>query len=248
MPSPERETASGTARHARIKAVFLSIVDLPASERAAALDRACQSDAALRAEVESLLSHHREESLLEPPHADADEPADPLHPGQKVGNFRVQQRIGQGGMGTVYAAKHEYIERRAAIKVLHPHFSQNEQYQSRFLNEARAVNLIHHSGLVEVFEFGLLENGTAYTVMEFLEGESLTERLRRAKAAGIGLGEEALQIALQIAQAMSAVHEKEIVHRDLETIFTLAISDGKTARGRALGMDLGIASHGLGWW
>lgn len=136
-----------------------------------------------------------------------------LQAGQKVGNYRVVRQLGQGGMGAVFEAVHHYIERRAAIKVLHPDLSQNPQFRTRFLNEARAVNLIKHPGLVEIFEFGLLDDGTAYIIMEFLEGESLARRLLRFPR---GLGDEALIIARQIAQAMTAVHQKDIVHRDLK--------------------------------
>ena len=133
--------------------------------------------------------------------------------GQRLGNYRIVRPLGQGGMGSVYEAAHQYIDRKGAVKVLHPDLSQNPQFASRFLNEARAVNLIKHPGLVEIFEFGLLDDGTAYIIMEFLEGESLAQRLLRFPK---GLGDEALIIARQIAQAMTAVHLKDIVHRDLK--------------------------------
>jgi len=160
-----------------------------------ALDKACADDPSLRAEVQSLLSHHSDDSLLEtrtvedaaPVESQSDTVSEPLDIGQQVGNFRVVKKLGQGGMGTVYEAMHRYIERKAAIKVMHAHLAQNPQFTSRFLNEARAVNLIQHPGLVEIFEFGLLDSGTAFTVMEFLEGAPLTERLRRATAAEAGL-------------------------------------------------------------
>ena len=90
--------------------------------------------------------------------------------------------------------------------------SRNPQFASRFLNEARAVNLIKHPGLVEIFEFGLLGDGTAYIVMEFLEGEVLAQRLETSPA---GLGGEALIVCRQIAHAMAAAHLKGVVHRVL---------------------------------
>ena len=89
----------------------------------------------------------------------------PLQPGARVGNYRLLRLLGKGGMGAVYEAVHLYIERRAAIKVLHAQLSQNPEFRTRFLNEARAVNLIQHPGLVEVCEFGLLDDGAAYIVM-----------------------------------------------------------------------------------
>jgi len=140
-----------------------------------------------------------------------DVPLQPLQPGARVGNYRLLRLLGKGGMGAVYEAVHLYIERRAAIKVLHAQLSQNPEFRTRFLNEARAVNLIQHPGLVEVYEFGLLDDGAAYIVMEFLQGESLEARLKRNPT---GLGNPALHIASDIAQAMVAAHGKGIVHRE----------------------------------
>ena len=136
--------------------------------------------------------------------------AEPLQPGARVGNYRIVRLLGKGGMGAVYEAAHLYIERRAAIKVLHAQLSHKNELRTRFLNEARAVNLIKHPGLVEIFEFGLLDDGTAYIVMEFLQGESLEEHIRQHPH---GLGNAALPFAFEIAQAMVAAHQKGIVHR-----------------------------------
>jgi len=162
-----------------------------------------------------------------------------LQIGQRIGNYRVTRKLGQGGMGAVFEAVHEYIGRKAAIKVLHPDLSQNPQFATRFLNEARAVNLVKHPGLVEIFEFGVLEDGTPYIVMEFLEGESLAQRLRRTAG---GLGDEALSICHQIARAMAAAHMKEIVHRDLKPENVMLVSDPERPDGRrAKVLDFGIA-------
>jgi serine/threonine protein kinase len=151
------------------------------------------------------------ENLLSQPRPGA--PGGPLEIGQLLGNYRIVRQLGQGGMGAVFEAVHQYIERKAAIKVLHADLSQNQQVATRFLNEARAVNLIKHPGLVEIFEFGLLENGAAYIIMEFLEGYSLAQHLRHASGS---LADHTLGICRQIAHAMSAVHQKGIVHRDLK--------------------------------
>ena len=134
-----------------------------------------------------------------------------LAPDTRVGNYRLLRLLGKGGMGAVYEAMHLYIERRAAIKVLHAQLSRNSEFRTRFLNEARAVNLIKHPGLVEVYEFGLLTDGTAYIVMEFLHGESLEQHIKQHPQ---GLGHAALPLAHDIAQAMVAAHQKGIVHRE----------------------------------
>src|SRR5437868_7925285 len=96
-----------------------------------------------------------------------------------IGPYRVVREIGRGGMGAVYEALQPQIERRVAIKVLHPQFAKNEQLVTRFFNEARAVNIVNHPSVVQISEFAQLPDGTAYIVMEFLEGESLGSRMKR---------------------------------------------------------------------
>mgnify|MGYP000387848673 CR=1 FL=1 len=100
--------------------------------------------------------------------------------GSVFGNFRLLRKLGEGGMGVVYEAEHHTIGRRAAVKVMHAEFAKNDEYAKRFLNEARAVNIIRHPGLVEIFEFGQEQDGSLYIVMEFLEGKSLYDRYVQA--------------------------------------------------------------------
>src|SRR5262245_783083 len=98
--------------------------------------------------------------------------------GERLGNYRIVRQLGAGGMGAVYEAVHEQLGRRAAIKLRHPEQSQNPQMAARFFNEARAVNIVEHPGLVEIYEFGQRDDGAAYIVMELLKGESLGARLK----------------------------------------------------------------------
>lgn len=130
------------------------------------------------------------------------------------GNFRVVRKLGEGGMGVVYEAENPKISSRAAIKLLHARFAQDEEFAQRFLNEARAVNVIRHRGLVAISDFGKLSDGTLYYVMEFLNGESLSKRI--AERRGPFPPQEAISIAVQVARALAAAHEKNIVHRDLK--------------------------------
>src|SRR4051794_26757272 len=104
-------------------------------------------------------------------------------------------------MGLVFAAVHETIGKRAAIKILRAELSQNAEVMRRFFNEARATSQIRHPGLVDVYDFGQLPNGCAYIVMELLEGETLHGRLRRQPCLG-----EPLAVALgsQLAAALGA--------------------------------------------
>ena len=115
-------------------------------------------------------------------------------------------------MGAVYEAVHDAIGRRVAIKVLLSAFAKDAQFTSRFFNEARAVNVVEHPGLVQISDFGRLFDGSAYLVMELLVGESLARRI--ASHAGPMPVGDALPLAWQLADSLSAAHAKGIVHRD----------------------------------
>jgi serine/threonine-protein kinase len=159
--------------------------------------------------------------------------------GQTVGNYRITRLLGQGGMGTVYLAEHPGIGRKAAVKILHPALARDRDMVTRFLNEARAVNAIHHPGIVEIFDSGSLDQeGTWYIVMELLDGESLTARLRR----GPMPLREALELGRQACLALGAAHAKGIVHRDLKPDNLFLVPDPlEPGRERLKVLDFGIA-------
>src|SRR3954452_4421687 len=94
-----------------------------------------------------------------------------------LGPYRIVSKIGEGGMGAVYIAEHTLIARRAAIKVLQRELSHRRELVTRFFNEARAATAVKHPGIVELYDFEYAADGSAYIVMEYLEGESLTKRL-----------------------------------------------------------------------
>ena len=104
--------------------------------------------------------------------------------GETLGSYRIVGRLGAGGMGEVYLAEHARIDRRAAIKVLLPELSHNQEVVDRFFAEARATSSIHHPGIVEVLDCDVHPSGRAYIVMELLEGESLAARLTREPGFG----------------------------------------------------------------
>jgi tRNA A-37 threonylcarbamoyl transferase component Bud32 len=144
-------------------------------------------------------------------HGDAAGPGD-LPEGMQVGEYRVLQKIGEGGMGAVYSAVQPVIGKRAAIKVLAPHIAKNPELVRRFVDEARAVNKIGHPNIVDIFSFGWLPDKRHYFAMEFLDGQSLADRLKR----GPFQPEEARPLLRQICQALEAAHRQGIVHRDLK--------------------------------
>lgn len=115
-------------------------------------------------------------------------------------------------MGAVYEGFNPQLGRRAAIKVLLSQFTNDKEQVARFFNEAKASNLVRHPSLVDVFECGYAENGMAFIIMEYLDGETLRARSKRQGP----LGPASLPIIRQMATALAATHEKNIVHRDLK--------------------------------
>jgi serine/threonine-protein kinase len=158
--------------------------------------------------------------------------------GTTFGSFRIIKQLGQGGMGAVYLAEHLLIGRKVAIKVLLPEFSSSPEMFTRFFNEARSTAQIHHPGLLDLFDFGY-QDGQAYIVMEYLNGESLRDRIRRSGKLSFDL---AIGVSRQLASAVGAAHALGVIHRDLkpENIFLLA--DAEVAAGlRAKVLDFGLA-------
>lgn len=160
-------------------------------------------------------------------------------PGTQIGGYRVLHQIGEGGMGSVWLAEHTILGRKAALKVLHPTFSMRADVVQRFFNEARAATAISDAGIVQIFDFGHHIDGSAYIVMELLEGEPLDRRLAR-------LGQlppaDALRIVRQVAKSLGAAHARGIVHRDLKPENIFLVSDPEVASGeRAKILDFGIA-------
>jgi len=158
--------------------------------------------------------------------------------GEVLGNYRIDAQIGEGGMGVVYSARHELLGSKAAIKLLLPELSSNQQIVERFFNEAKAAAMINHPGLITVFDFGYHESGSAYIVMEFLEGESLASRLKRP-----GLTNEfVVEFMRQVALALQAAHDHQIVHRDLKPDNLFLCPDSALPLGiRVKILDFGIA-------
>ncbi|MBL8623034.1 MAG: serine/threonine protein kinase, partial [Myxococcales bacterium] len=157
-----------------------------------------------------------------------------LAPGVLVGEYRIAARLGAGGMGIVYGAVHPIIGKRVAIKVLNHQFTHQPVTVDRFLREARAVNQIGHPNIVDIFAFGQLPDGRHYCVMEWLEGETLGDRLER----GMLSRADACTVLDEILAALAAAHAKHIVHRDLKPDNVFLVR-GERLRVKLL--DFGIA-------
>lgn len=158
--------------------------------------------------------------------------------GTRIGPYRIVGKLGEGGMGAVYEAVHTTIERRVAIKILHTEHAANRQLAARLFNEARAVNIVGHPGLVQVSDFGQTD-GLTYMVMECLNGESLAARLDRLQRLS---QDQALRIVHQLASALSATHAHGIVHRDLKPGNVMLVADpADPVAERVKLLDFGIA-------
>jgi len=158
----------------------------------------------------------------------------------QIGNYRVIREIGRGGMGAVYEAEHLRVKNRVAIKVLHPEYCKEPQIVARFRQEPMAANLPRHAGIAHVIESEVLEDGTPYIVMEYLDGKSLRQRIRKARG---GMSElSAIRFGKQVADALAAAHAKKIVHRDIKPENIMIVRDDAVAGGeRAKVLDFGIA-------
>jgi serine/threonine-protein kinase len=170
-----------------------------------------------------------------------DPSAQQIPPGEQIGPYQVVRRLGAGGMGEVYLARHRHLNRDAAVKVLLAEISMNQTVVARFFTEARATAQLRHPNIVEIFDCDVLPDGRAYIVMEYLRGESLRGTLDRQGKLCPDYGSIAAITGL-VADALQAAHENGIVHRDLKPDNTfLAIvpsqRDGLTVKV----LDFGIA-------
>jgi serine/threonine protein kinase len=153
-----------------------------------------------------------------------------------AGRYLIEHRLGGGGMGVVYGAHDQLMDRRVAIKLIAPRFSHNAQAEPRFLRECRLAARISHPNAAMVLDHGRLDDGQLYLVMELLVGRTLHEHL----LAGSMSEPRALHIASQICDALDAAHRLQIVHRDLKPA-NIVILDDPPGRDFVKVLDFGIA-------
>ena len=206
----------------KAKELFHEARLLPAERRPAFLDEHCLNDQALREQVDERLGFYDSEFMESPPLAKAQTllDNDTFAPGRTIGRYHIRELIGTGGMGQVFLADDTELNRHVAFKVLHEEVAEDKERVRRFIQEARAASSLNHPNILTIHEIGSHE-GSRFIVSEYVEGETLRERMR------VGLtSAESLDITCQVAAALQAAHSAGIVHRDIKPENIMLRQDG----------------------
>ncbi|MGC1650637.1 MAG: protein kinase [Candidatus Sulfotelmatobacter sp.] len=164
-----------------------------------------------------------------------------LTAGTKLGPYEIQSPLGAGGMGEVYRARDTRLDRTVAIKILPTHLSLNPEFKQRFEREARTVSSLNHPHICHLYDIGS-QDGTDYLVMEFLEGETLAERLRK----GAMPLNEIFKVGIVVAEALAFAHRSGIVHRDLKPGNIMLTQGGAKLMDFGLAKPLGVQTTATG--
>jgi Tol biopolymer transport system component/serine/threonine protein kinase len=228
-------------RWERIETLLDAVLDLPPAERRPFLERACPDDSVLRSEVLEILEAGEEPApLLDRPAARvatvvaAITGERPVPMPERVGPYRIERVIGEGGMGTVFLAHRDdgHFDQRVALKLVRrgPHLE--ARVVRRFREERQILAALSHPGIARLLDGGIAEDGLPFFAMEYVEGEAITNYCDR-RSLGI---EERLSLVVQVCDALAHAHEKQIVHRDIKPSNILV-----TAEGHPRLLDFGIA-------
>lgn len=213
-------------RWQKVRGLFDAVVELSPQNRERFLDKSCGTDKELRRDVENLLASYNDaESFME--QAAVVEVAgiiierNNLEAGKSFGHYEIIKQIGAGGMGEVYLAKDRKLDRQVAVKILNEKFSRDESNLERFIQEAKAASALNHPNILVIHEIGESENSN-YIVSEFIEGKTLRTFVEASPMELVKI----LDIATQIANALTAAHNAKIVHRDIKPENIMIRPDG----------------------
>ncbi len=230
LPSSEREAFLRALEHD------------PGVDRDRYLEQACQSRPELLAAVRNLLGHHAEDQFLETPAIEVPESvrskAEAEAPGDRIGNYQLLERVGEGGGGVVFRALQTGpVRREVALKLLRPGMD-SKAVIARFEAERQVLALMDHPNIARVYDAGATAGGRPYFVMELVRGERITDFCERHR---LSL-EKRLELFLQVCAAVAHAHQKGILHRDLKPS-NILVAPGETeaAAGELKVIDFGIA-------
>ena len=236
--SPDDANRIDRARWQQIQDVLADVIDSPLPQRRALLDARCAGDPALRDEVDSLLTAHEHQGvvdqltpLLRPASALVRRPLMEWS-GRRIAHYVVQEPIGTGGMAVVYKARDERLQRQVALKFLSPYLNAEAEAKSQFVTEARTAAALDHPNVCTIYEIGETSDGHLFIAMPLYDGETLQARLTRGRLTF----DEALPLALQVARGLEHAHAAGIVHRDIKPSNIVILHDGTPKI-----LDFGIA-------
>ncbi|HEY2942843.1 MAG TPA: protein kinase [Vicinamibacteria bacterium] len=237
-------------RWRQITEVFQGALARESAARGAFIDEACAGDVSLRAEVDAMLAAHSaaagfgERPAIDLDHewrSAPDSEAPTLNApvtqgrlaGQKLGHYRILERVGAGGMGEVYRAHDDELRRDVAIKILPASSLGDGTARARLLREARAAAALNHPNICTIHEVGEVD-GQAYIAMELVDGQPLSARLERGRLPPA----EVVRLALPLADALAHAHERGVIHRDLKSANIIV-----TRTGWPKMLDFGLAKR-----
>jgi len=233
--------ASSPDRWRQIESLFYEALELQPELRPAFLDKKCAGDAELRKEIETLLASAEQpmdflnQPVVEAAHRMmADDRREMMAPGTQLTHYKIISLLGAGGMGEVYLAEDTQLRRKVALKMIAPDLTLDERGLRRFEHEAQAASALNHPNILTIYEFGQAD-GMRFIVSEFIEGETLRQKL----SAGRLELPAAIDIAIQMASALAAAHDCGIVHRDIKPENVIIRTDGIVKV-----LDFGIAKLG----
>jgi eukaryotic-like serine/threonine-protein kinase len=236
------DESTGGVQHQDVKRIFTELCDLAPEARQSRLVELCGSNLELLKAVETLLQHDIDNSFFDvnvnrhdpDPDSASTPPADHWI-GRTIQNYRILERIGEGGMGVVYRGEDVRLKRIVAVKFLSARLLDDPLQRKRFLREAQAAAALDHPSVCKVFDIGEAD-GRPYIVSAYLDGQSLAEAIRPAKLAPLA----AIEYGIQIAEALQLAHARNIVHRDLKPNNVILAKEASGSL-RATIIDFGLA-------
>jgi eukaryotic-like serine/threonine-protein kinase len=218
-----------TKRWQQVEQLYHAAMQHGTDERASFLSQACAGDETLRRDVESLLAYEKQaENFIESPALDvaakmmADNQSATVLKDQTINQYKIVGPLGAGGMGEVYLGKDTRLQRKVALKFLPTHFTKDLKHLQRFQQEARAVAALSHPNVCTIHEVIETGEGRHCIVMEHVDGVTLRARIAESRMDV----REALDVAIQVASALSSAHAAGIVHRDIKSENIMLRRDG----------------------